>query len=140
VAPWFTGSCLASLAAVALALPAAQSPALEMAMRDKLSHTQQLLEAIVTADFPAVDRHAERLSRISYAEIGSWQANAQPDYVQQAVLFLSSVQGLREAAAKRNGDLALQEYTALVSSCVRCHMLPSVARVRLERPAPDRSH
>jgi hypothetical protein len=111
-----------------------------MAMRDKLSHTQQLLEAIVTADFPAIDRHAERLSRISYAEIGSWQANAQPDYVQQAVLFLSSVQGLREAAAKRNGDLALQEYTALVSSCVRCHMLPSVARVRLEWPAPDRSH
>jgi hypothetical protein len=108
-------------------------------MRDKLSHTQQLLEAIVTADFPAVDRHAERLSRISYAEIASWQANAQPDYVQQAVLFLSSVQGLREAAAKRNGDLALQEYTALISSCVRCHMLPSVAQVRLDWPAADRS-
>jgi len=140
MAPWFTGSCLAGFAAAALVVPAAQSPPLAMAMRDKLSHTQQVLEGIVTADFPAVERHAEQLSRISYAEIGSWQANAQPDYVQQAVLFLSSVQGLREAAAKRNGDLALQEYTALVSSCVRCHMLPSVARVRVASPALDRSH
>jgi hypothetical protein len=135
--PWFTRLCLAGLAAAAFAWPVASAQPLQMAMRDKLSHTQQLLEAIVTADFPSVDRHAEQLSRISQTEIASWQANPRTDYVDQAVVFLASVQGLREAALKRNADLALQEYTALVSSCVRCHHLPSVVRVRLDWPAPD---
>lgn len=137
--PWFTGSCLAGLATAVFAWPVAPAQPLQMAMRDKLSHTQQLLEAIVTADFPGVDRHAEQLSRISQTEIASWQTNARADYVDQAVVFLASVQGLRDAALKRNADLALQEYTALVSSCVRCHQLLSVARVRREWPAADRS-
>jgi hypothetical protein len=36
-------------------------------------------------------------------------------------LFVLSVRGLKEAAASRNIDAALHEYTTLTASCVHCH-------------------
>jgi hypothetical protein len=99
----------------------AQSPGLQQAMRQKLANAQGLLEAVVKADFPAVTRYADPLSRISDAEIASWQASGDPDYVQQATLFLLSVRGLREAAAEENIDAVSLEYSTLIASCIRCH-------------------
>ena len=64
--------------------PSAQSPALKAVMREKLNNTQQLLEAVITADYAAMERYTERLGRISYTEIASWQAVAQPDYAGQS--------------------------------------------------------
>jgi hypothetical protein len=67
-------------------------------------------------------RYTDYLSRIRDTEIASWQeVPTQPDYVQQAVLFLRSVDGLRKAAAAGNVDAAALEYTSLISSCIRCH-------------------
>ena len=99
----------------------AQNPTLKTAMREKLANTQRLLEAIVTADYAAIERAVNALSRISDTEIASWQVGASPEYRKQAVSFVRSVQGLYDAAAKRDIDAALAEYTALVSSCTRCH-------------------
>jgi hypothetical protein len=75
----------------------------------------------VIADFAAIDRSAEALSRISDTEIATWQVGALPEYRKQAMSFVLSVRAVREAAAKRDIDTALAEYTALVSSCTRCH-------------------
>jgi hypothetical protein len=58
----------------------------------------------------------------------SWRLAVQPEYAKQATLFVLSVRGLRDAVANRNLDAAVHEYTALVSSCARCH-----ARVRRSR-------
>lgn len=99
----------------------AQNPTLKTAMREKLANTQPLLEAVVTADYAAIDRGVNALSRISETEIASWQAGASPEYRKQAMAFVRSVQGLHAAAAKRDIDAALAEFTALVSSCTRCH-------------------
>ena len=118
---------LLSLAAVlaftsaAVYSSSAQNPTLKTAMRTKLLNAQPLLEAVVTADFAAITRAAGALDRISETEIVSWQANPQPEYRKQAMSFVLAVQGLREAAAKRDIDGALAEYTELVSSCTRCH-------------------
>jgi hypothetical protein len=113
------------MAAAALALgvtsPAAQSPAFAKAMRQKLANAQGLLEPIVKADFGLIARYAESLSRISETEIASWQTVAQPEYVEQATVFLLSVKGLREAAAAGNMDAVTSEYGRLISSCVKCH-------------------
>jgi cytochrome c556 len=99
-----------------------QSPALRTAMREKLANTQGLLEAVVRADYPAVERHTDLLSRISDTEIASWQTvPTQPEYVQQAVAFLQSVDGLRQAASARNLDEVARQYTSLISSCMNCH-------------------
>ena len=99
----------------------AQNPTLKTAMRDKLVNARRLLEATVTADFGAIDRGATALSRITETEIASWQIGARPEYREQAISFLLSVQGLRDAAARRDVDAALAEYNALVASCTRCH-------------------
>jgi cytochrome c553 len=111
------------------AWPSAQSPTLKTAMREKLVNTQQLLEAVVTADYGGIERYAERLSRISYTEIASWQSAQEPEYVKQATAFLLSVKGLREAAASRSIESATSEYTALVSSCIQCHKRARKSRV-----------
>lgn len=107
--------------AFAAGYSSAQNPTLKTAMQTKLRNAQPLFEAVVTADFNAIRRSADALNRISETEIGSWQANPQPEYRKQAMSFLLAVQGLREAAARRDLEAALTEYTELVSSCTRCH-------------------
>ena len=99
----------------------AQNPTLKTLMRAKLLNTQRLLESLVTADFAGIQRDADALSRISEKEIISWQMGVQPEYAKQATYFVLSVRGLQEAAAGRNIDAALREYTTLTSSCVQCH-------------------
>jgi hypothetical protein len=98
-------------------------------MQQKLDGTQQLLRAVVLSDFAQIDRAAERLSRITDLEIGSWQTPGRPEYTRQAVEFISAVRGLREAAKRRDADAAGTHYSALVTSCVQCHAV--VRRTRL---------
>lgn len=99
----------------------AQNPTLKTAMRDKLGHTQRLLEAIVTEDYVKMGRAADGLGQISETEVASWQAAPSAEYLKQATSFILSVQGLREAVAKKSLDAAAAEYTNLVSSCTHCH-------------------
>ncbi len=116
----------------------AQNPTLKTAMRDKLVNSQGLLQAMVTADYAAIGRLTNALSRISETEIASWQVGAQPEYRAQAMQFISSVEGLRQAAATRDLDGTLTEYTALVSSCTRCHAHVRTSRLALFEPPPVR--
>jgi hypothetical protein len=115
-------------AALAASRPA-QVPSMSTVMRDKLENTQELLEALVTADYAAMDAAAMRLGRVTEAEIGRWQTPGDPEYTRQGVLFMTAVQGLREASMDRDAEAAGYYYTALVSTCVRCHA--HVRRVRL---------
>jgi hypothetical protein len=112
----------------------AQGPTLGAAMREKLVNTQQLLEAVVKADYATMAQYAERLSRISYTEIGSWQTNPRPDYIRQATAFLSAVQGMRDAAAKKSLEDATKQYTALITSCIQCHAYVRSSRVASAAP------
>jgi hypothetical protein len=113
----------------------AQTTMLQAAMREKLSNTQGLLGALVRGDYDSIGQYAERLSWITETEIGSWQTAATPDYVRQATVFLLGVQGLRDAAKKRDIDGVAQEYGTLVTSCVRCHAVVRNAR-RAEHVQP----
>ena len=117
----------------------AQNPTLKTLMRAKLQNTQRLLESLVTADFAGIQRDADALSRISEKEIVSWQMGVQPEYAKQATFFVLSVRGLQAAAANRNLDAALHEYTTLTSSCVLCHAhVQRIKTVNLKpRPGGD---
>lgn len=122
--------------AFAAGYSSAQNPTLQTAMRTKLHSAQPLLEAVVTADFEAIGRSAYALNRISETEIATWQLNPEPEYKKQAMSFILAVQGLREAAATRDIDATLAEYTELVSSCTRCHAHVRRSRVvSFEAPA-----
>jgi len=99
----------------------AQSPNLRSIMRAKLTNTQQLLEAVVTANFAMVDKSTDRLAQISYTELASWQSNAEPEYLKQASAFVKAVQGIRKASTDRNSAAVADEYANLLNSCVSCH-------------------
>ena len=116
----------------------AQNPSLKTLMRAKLVNTQRLLESLVSADYAAIRRDADALSRISEKEIISWQLGVQPEYGKQATFFVLSVRGLQEAADRRNIDAALHEYTALTSSCVHCHAHVRRAKSITYEPPPRR--
>jgi len=104
-------------------------------MRTKLSNTQVLLRAIVTSNFRDMDQAAAALSRISEQEIVSWQNPPKPEYTDQAMLFLTTVDELREAAKRRDIQAAGDEYATLVSTCIHCHAYVRDARVAA-LPAP----
>ena len=118
------------LALLAIAAqPASGDARLQAVMRAKLANAQSLLKAIVTADYKEIDRAALALSRISEMEIVSWQNPPKPDYTAQAMLFMSSVDGLREAASRRDMEAVGVEYSTLVSTCIHCHTYVRDARV-----------
>ena len=133
-----TALALLTMFLLAAGHSSAQNPTLKTAMRDKLVNSQALLRAVVTADYPTIIRSTDALSRISVTEIASWQVGAQPEYRNQAMQFVSAVQGLRHAAASKDIDAALTAYTALVSSCTRCHAHVRTARTISFEPPPVR--
>lgn len=125
---------LGVLLAVAIAVaagghPSAQSPIIKIAMHEKLLVAQRLLEVVVKGDHDAIARHTAPLTRISEAEIASWQTVARPEYIKQANAFLLSVDGLREAAARKDTEEEVAEYTNLISSCTRCHAYIRTSRM-----------
>lgn len=142
-----TGFALGMFLVLVSVHPSAQDSVLRDEMLAKLSNTQQLLEAVIKGDFPAMTRSAEALGRISETEIGAWQsaslATPEAEYTKQGTLFALAVQGMRDAAANQNIDQALHEYTALISSCTRCHAhvrSPRVASLRVPGLAPLVTH
>ena len=100
----------------------AQSPSLQRVMQEKVENTERLLRPVVTADFVLIDRYSERLSRISYTEVSSWYARAEPEYGHRATMFLDAVQRMRRAAVAKDRDNVAASYTALVESCAQCHL------------------
>ena len=124
-------TCLAAttlLLLLAPGHPSAQTMSMKTLMQNKLTEAQRLLGALVAVDYAAISRSANVLGRITETEIVSWQLAAQAEYARQATYFVLSVRGLQDAAAKRNIDAAIADYTTLVSSCTRCHA--HVQRVR----------
>jgi cytochrome c556 len=107
-------------------------------MRTKLANTQMLLKAIVTTDYKEIDRAAATLTRISEAEIVSWQNAPKRDYTDQAMLFMTSVDDLREASRKHDIEGVGAAYSTLITTCVHCHTYVRDARVAsLFRPGAE---
>ena len=75
-----------------------QWPPLTPVMNEKADNAQRILRPLVIGDFVTVDSYAERLGRLTSAEIASWQARPEPAYLAQANAFVEAVQELRESA------------------------------------------
>lgn len=118
-----------ALLAMAGAQPSSGDARMQAIMRSKLANSQSLLKAIVTTDYKEIDRAAVALSRISEMEIVSWQNPPKRDYTEQAMLFMSAVDDLREAAQRRDIEAVGADYSALITTCVHCHAYIRDARV-----------
>jgi len=102
----------------ALAQPKKSSPT-KAFMRQKLEHSQRVLEGITMEDFELVAKHAKKLSAMSQ-EV-SWRAFENPEYARYSDAFRRNVDELAATAAERNLDGAALAYVKVTMSCVECH-------------------
>ena len=107
----------------------AQGPEVGRLMRQKLDHSQKILEAVVTSNWASLAMHSEELERITNDQ--RWMVLKAPEYADHSRAYVQSIQALRQAAAARDMEKAPEAYSAMVLQCVDCHRY--VARSRIAK-------
>ena len=107
------------LVAVAGSVGSAQTPATGRVMREKLGHSQKILEAILTSNFALLERETAALAKAT--ESPAWTALKGPEYMRQSEAFLKALRELTDAAKGHDLDAAAQRYNALTTTCFGCH-------------------
>jgi len=111
------------------AVSATQALSLRRVMREKLDHSQHMLEAVVTSDWAALERHTRALQQLTNDP--GWVALKTPEYSRHTATFVNAAQDLVEAAEQHDLDAAPLAYVSLTLTCVQCHSY--VARARIAR-------
>ena len=97
----------------------AQTPATGRVMREKLGHSQKILEAILTSNFALLERESAALAKAT--DLPAWNVLRGPEYMKQSDAFLQALRELTAAAKERDLDAAAQRYNALTTTCFGCH-------------------
>ncbi len=108
---------------------AAQGPQLSRVMREKLQHTQKILETVVTSDWSGLESHTRDLERLTNDP--RWMVLKSQEYAKHSAEFVGALHDLRRVAGERDSKRATEAYTALIIRCVDCHQY--VARARIAR-------
>lgn len=114
-------------AVLSLAASPAQAPDLRNVMREKLEHTQKILETMVTSDWIGLEIQTRELERLTNDP--RWAVLRYPEYARHSAAFRQAVQNLREAAARRDLEKTPPAYVAVTLSCVECHRYLARARM-----------
>ena len=104
-----------------------QTVATGRVMREKLMHSQRILEAILISNFDLLERESTALSKET--EAPGWFVLEGPEYQRQSAAFLRATRDLVEAAKERDPDAAANHYTTLTMTCFQCHRYMKNARI-----------
>jgi hypothetical protein len=127
------GVVLLLLSFTAASAPAAQAPPrTKQMMRAKLEHSQKILEAVVTSNWPLLDRESREMALI--VRDPAWSSLMMPEYLRYSDAFLRATNDLTEAAKTRDLESASLGLISLTTSCVSCHRY--VARSRIVSTGP----
>ena len=96
-------------------------------MREKLTCSQKLLEAVVTEDYRSVSDNAKRLARLSTDR--DWKVLPNIEYSQHSLEFTRAVDALHTAAEDKNGDAVSLAYVNMTMKCIYCHKYVRKARM-----------
>jgi hypothetical protein len=110
---------LVALVAMSGSAGSAQTPATGRVMREKLGHSQKILEAILTSNFALLERESAALAKAT--ELPAWTVLRGPEYMKQSDAFLQALLELTDAAKARDLDTAAQRYNTLTTTCFGCH-------------------
>lgn len=116
---------LATTAIVAVAFQWNQVPAkpaeepVERFMQQKLTHSQDVLEGLVTEDFDQIGKAAAQMRTLSQA--AEWQVLKTPSYELFSREFQSACDQLEEAAKENNTDRASLAWMKVTMTCLSCH-------------------
>lgn len=98
-------------------------------MKQKLQHSQRILEAIAINDFDGLAKHAEELVLLS--KEAEWKVVKTPRYETYSNDFRRNAEALIQSAKEKNTDAAALAYVDLTLNCVKCHK--HVREVRMTR-------
>lgn len=130
------GAVVAGCLCAVMAAPASgQTPALKVLMREKLTHSQRLLDAVVTSRWAQLEASAVALRKVTGQP--AWMVLQSPEYARQTSRFTRALDDLLEAARRKDLEDTPVAFTALTMSCVQCHR--HLARMRMAGPAPAAS-
>lgn len=104
-----------------------QGPELHRVMRQKLVHTQKILETVVTSDWAGLETHARQLERLTNDP--GWTVLKYPEYARHSLAFVRTVQALHTAAVERDLEATPKAYIAVTLQCVECHRYIARARI-----------
>ena len=90
-------------------------------MREKLGHSQRVLEGIVTEDFDLIIAKGAVLSAMTRE--ADWRLFENPEYDEQSRMFRRHVDAIVKAARDKNSEAATLAYVRMTMSCVDCHRL-----------------
>jgi cytochrome c556 len=91
-------------------------------MRDHLSAVQEIVTALASDDFAAVERAASRLGYTE--EVGRMcrhLGTASPAFTQQALAFHHTADGVAAAARAQSRQRVLAELSTTLQACRACH-------------------
>lgn len=107
------------LAAMFGSTGSAQTTGTRRAMREKLGHSQKILEAILSSNFSLLESESAALAKVTQSP--AWTVLQGPEYLRQSEAFLKVLGELRESAKEHDLDTAARRYTALTMTCFGCH-------------------
>jgi hypothetical protein len=116
-------------ALLGLAASSSQGPEVNQVMREKLTHAQKILEAVVTSDWASLETHSRELEQLTNDP--RWMVLKYPEYARHSSAFVRAVQDLHRAAAQRDLEKTPQAYIAVTLRCVDCHRY--LARLRIAK-------
>jgi len=88
-------------------------------MREKLQHSQRILQALTTSDWALLQRETQALTSVT--KNPTWVELITPELRPYTGAFQKALADLTSAADRRDYDSAGASYTALTSSCFGCH-------------------
>jgi hypothetical protein len=128
VRTWGTLMALGT-AVAAVTANAGQGPEIKHVMREKLVHSQKILEAVVTSDWIGLETHTRELEALTNDP--RWAVLRFQEYARHSAAFVRAVQNLHRAAAQRELEETPKAYIAVTLRCVECHRY--LARARIAR-------
>jgi hypothetical protein len=96
-------------------------------MREKLKHSQEIVEGLTVENFDQIAKNAQRLGLLSHA--AGWNVFQTEEYVLQSGEFRRAVEALSKHAMQKNLDGAVLAYLDVTMKCVNCHKY--VRRIRM---------
>ena len=104
-----------------------QGADLHRVMGEKLDHAEQMLRAVVTSDWIALEAHSRELERLMRDQ--RWTVLNYPEYARHSDAFRRAVQAVHTAAVQRDLERAPQAYSEMTLRCVDCHRYLARARI-----------
>ena len=97
----------------------AEPKKVEELMREKLKHSQKVLEGVAVKDFKGIIKHSEELLLI-VNEV-EWKVLKTREYDNYSNEYRRNLQGLIKNAKDENLDACALSYVETTLTCVKCH-------------------